>query len=201
MLAIIALFSSCTVDETYEFNDDLSGRYNLEIDYSGLLALMGDEEDMGLPEDESVDETMDIIEKSEGISNSSFSMEDGKGRLAFDFDKVESIQEIGGEAGQIFAGLIGLNLQPKGKKLGVDLSPGDSAAEAMTEYADEAGDIDDSYDEMFSINTHLVFKRPIKKFKSDIATYDKASNTVTFKYNMSDLTNPDVNWTASIKFK
>lgn len=88
------IFISCTVQENFQFNKDLSGHYSFQFDYSALLEFdtagtANDEMDKGYIEME------DELKNIEGLSNIIVlsNNEEGKVIVSYDFDNLEALNK------------------------------------------------------------------------------------------------------------
>lgn len=92
--SLLFLISSCTIKEEFHFNEDFSGYYSFDFDYSALLALdtsgsAGEEMSKGY------DEMEEELKKIDGISNIIIVSDDvlGKVLVAYDFASIDAINK------------------------------------------------------------------------------------------------------------
>ena len=95
-LSILSLIfiSSCTIRENFDFNDDFSGHYSFQFDYSALLELdssgsASSELDKGYLEME------DELKKIEGITNIIIISDNESGNVlvSYDFNSIEDLNK------------------------------------------------------------------------------------------------------------
>lgn len=91
---IILIFYSCTVQEDFQFNKDLSGHYSFKFDYSAIL-----EFDTSGVADKEMDkgyiEMEDELKKIEGISNIVILSDNEKGTVlvSYDFATIDALNQ------------------------------------------------------------------------------------------------------------
>ena len=93
---LLSLFTSCTITQGYEFNEDFSGVSYIEIDASAMMSLMGDGDEVSDPFSEAmdsinIDSLIEATNAKPGIQNASMQNENGVFRFSYDFDNLESL--------------------------------------------------------------------------------------------------------------
>lgn len=95
LLAAIAVFTSCTLEQTYTFNEDFSGTYIMNFDISQMAAFSTEDgqEAGDLFEDFNQDSLRDLYRNMKGISNVEIKTTENVINLKYDFDNLENLNQ------------------------------------------------------------------------------------------------------------
>jgi len=194
ILSFAILFaSSCTLRQSYTFNQDLSGTYELSIDMSAMAALAGGEDG----EEDVVGETMkslniDSIQEAmniqPGISNAVMKEEGMILSFSYNFSNVEvlntSLKDM--DLGSALSGKEKKNsetpsFEVKGKKLKYN-SPeldSDSEKDGLEGMEGMGG--------MMKYEVSFKFAQEVKKIKGENATLSYDKKTVVLESNLEEM--------------
>ena len=92
--SLLFLISSCTIEEEFHFNEDFSGNYSFQFDYSALLAL-DTSGTAGVELSKGYDEMEEELKKIDGISNILIKSDEvvGKVSVSYDFSSIDAINK------------------------------------------------------------------------------------------------------------
>ncbi|MBL7943855.1 MAG: hypothetical protein JNM00_13870 [Flavobacteriales bacterium] len=192
-LLVAAIFSSCTLTVNVDFQKDMSGKYNMKLDMAQIMAMGGDTTEADLGEDD-LDQLKISLESTPGISGVSTSFDPaGYFEITYNFDGISSLNTaLKSDSEGTNPGLMSLAM--KGKKLTIDMTPGDELKN------DDSGSMEGMGD-MFTMNFNMKFDRPVKSVKSSIGVFNKEENTIAFSLTLSDLADSKKNWKTQVTFK
>ena len=192
-LLVAAIFSSCTLTVNVDFQKDMSGKYNMKLDMAQIMAMGGDSTEADLGEDD-LDQLKISLESTPGISGVSTSFDPaGYFEITYNFDGISSLNTaLKSDSEGTNPGLMSLAM--KGKKLTIDMTPGDELKN------DDSGSMEGMGD-MFTMNFNMKFDRPVKSVKSSIGVFNKEENTIAFSLTLSDLADSKKNWKTQVTFK
>ncbi|MFK7756227.1 MAG: hypothetical protein AB8B53_04765 [Flavobacteriales bacterium] len=202
---IVLIWASCTLDESFHFNSEWSGRYESTFDISGLTDPLEegvDSESSSTPlEQEKVDELVRKLNSTPGISQASVAqdMEANTLTFAYSFEDIESLNRLNAKD------LLSKEESPLGSMGRWKMKAKGSKKFTMTMEPEEPAQGDNSEEmmqmgEMLQITTKLNFHMPIKKLKSEVAIKGSKSNQIIIIYTMADLWDQDKNWDVNVKF-
>lgn len=185
-LVIAVIFYSCTVQEDFHFNKDLSGHYSFKFDYSAILEFdtsgtANREMDKGYIEME------DELKKIEGISNIIILSDKERGTVlvSYDFANIEALNQANyNKETDRYDKLFSVD----GKKVAFR----SDFANQLQEYEDEDMNSDDllsSVESMLDYKMTFTFENKIKVLKqNNFEQHDDYS--LTFKLDSAGLVNP-----------
>lgn len=92
--SLLFLISSCTIEEEFHFNEDFSGNYSFQFDYSALLAL-DTSGTAGVELSKGYDEMEEELKKIDGITNILIKSDEvvGKVSVSYDFSSIDAINK------------------------------------------------------------------------------------------------------------
>ena len=198
----LLLFSSCTVQQHYHFNEDMSGNYTVEIDVAGMMAMMGNESSIdALLGEINIDSLKDEMNKLEGISGAKIEELNGNIIVGYLFEDIVSLNAslAGQDLGAYLGGTAGEEVEnahitfvKKGKKLyysAPQLDKGlledDEASMGM---------------EMVKWNVKISCASGIKKVKSEDFSLS-GNDYIELSTSLTDIINGDVSVQAMMKLR
>lgn len=220
-LAIVATFiaTSCTIEHTVDFNEDMSGNNSFSMDMSEMLTMV-----KALQTDSTKDATASLFgdynmeeemadfqnefEESEGLSNLKTvdDIENGIFGFSFDFDNVKAITKGMSKTGDsknkenkntddlFVVGKNSLKVNYSTSELKGLLGDGDKEETEKTEEDLMAG---------FSMGDYaltLNFPFPIKKIDNDLYLVSEDRKSVSFVIPLEDITDNTLNLNALIEW-
>lgn len=185
LAALLGFFSSCTITQAYEFNEDFSGTTYIEIDASAMMALMGDEDGVADPFKEALDSmnTDSILEATNaqpGIQNASLQNQNGVFRFSYDFDNLKSLNTMT-ESENVTDYLGGSGrksgttdrFSQKGNKFRYVVPPIESLEDSVLASMEGMSD-------MMKYQLKMTFSKPVNKFSNQDYTSTADQKTITF---------------------
>ena len=170
----IFIASSCTITQKFDFNEDFSGTYMLEIDMSSMMSLMGDEmagEDStaeeSSDEEKDMEELVENLKGMDGISDVVYENDEKMGRymISYKFRDIDVLNLSMATAGMTkdMARDDHIFFTQKGSKLIYTIPNLNEGDDAPT--ADLAG-MDDMMMDMMKYKLEFSFAGGVKKAKS-----------------------------------
>ncbi len=194
------LLTGCTIEQQYEFEEDFSGKYGLQIDLSSVYALMGDSAESASPLAEvNVDSMIMELNKLEGISGAMISEKEGMLDLTYQFSSMETLNKT--MVDQNMNNLINDSasmkqsspqFSKKGKSIyyhweGFDKATVDSWEEFK------------GMEEMIRYKLTMRFPRPIKKIDNKSATLSADNKTLTIEGSLMDFIQNKIDLNMKVK--
>jgi len=206
------VFTSCTLEQHINFNDDYSGRYEFTMDFSAMKGFMDaaaeeeGEAPQSLTEDMNVDSVVQALNSAPGLSNAVVSEENGKLVIGYDFANVETLNMVmqemdmtsmlssasGGKANMDADGAGKSSIERNGKKISFEMAD-----------LKDAGDADElqGMGSMMNFNVQMTFPDEIKKVKNKNAIVSGDGKTVTVSANFEELLSGAVSPSMTVKLK
>lgn len=208
-LSILALLSSCTIQENIHFNADFSGTYKIKVDMSALMefgAAMADSTEEAPQTAMFTQEQLDSIALEmtavKGLTNFNISEENYVLNMSMDFadvnvfadmDLMSSMSEETAKPAKPRFEVSGKNLIYNFDADYIKNAMGQGETGAEGEAEDDMG-----MNEMFNFQTVLTFDKPVSKVKSKIGEYNADSKEVVFNYNLKQAIEESKDWTTTI---
>ena len=180
ILPILFLASSCTIKQEIEIRTDQSGSMAYTIDMSSMMALVGDDTSStdgggSLLDDPEFQQSLDELQKTDGITKVMAEEDEDKGiyRFGFDFRDVDilntSMASTDMTTDNVAPDHRYVTIKKRGRLVHFELPQADSEdLEGVKEMGDEMAN-------MMRYNLILKFERPIKKVKTKLE-YSKSSD-------------------------
>jgi hypothetical protein len=188
------ILSSCSLSVNLKFNKEMGGDYAMKVDMSSLMAMGGDSAAPAIKE-EDFDKMKAALAATQGISDVK-SQYDSKGvlEISYKFNNLSALNTAMTQNDSEEAGTPGLmKLSMKGTKLLIDMTPDEALSKDQSTM--------EGMGEMFTINYSMAFDRPVKKVKSTVATYDKATNTISCSLTLKDFLDKRKKWKTEVSFQ
>lgn len=207
ILSSIILLASCTLQQTYDFNDDFGGKCTTVLDMSAMIELAGEEagEDAGLGE-LNLDSLSLVMNMNPGISNSTCTVDNGRYEVAYDFDNLDAINNMESEQGSnpLFeAGGVAMTGETpfvlSGKKFTFTMP--DFSEELKKEYGGEDMEDMEGMEGMFNYEIVFKFPRQIKKIDNDNYVISSNGKEATLSTDIGNLMSGDVPVSMTVRFK
>jgi hypothetical protein len=197
----VAAFTSCTMDQEVHFHDNFSGDYQMKFDMSDLMPVLEDSVQFdSIFSNDNMLALQKRYESIEGISNPGVTFTDGVFLSKFSFADMTALNkaikdEEGDKKGSFFSYKLAKNAMI------VDIDPEGIAKMNEDSKTKENLDTDGAGGDLFKFKAKLKFDKPIKSVKGKLATFDAATNTVSFDFNITDVKEKSKKFKTIVKFK
>ncbi len=194
-------FASCTVEQEVHFKDDFSGDYQVKIDLTDLIPALPDSARIDTVfSKKNLSELQERYQNIEGISNSNVTYNDGVYLSKFSFADMMAFKkaltdEDGDKEGSFFVYKLAKN------SMIIEIDPDGLAKLNKENKSKEALGQDGGAADLFKLKAKVKFDKPIKSVKGKMATFDSATNTISFDFNIADVKEKAKKFKTVVKFR
>jgi hypothetical protein len=193
IIAIVALglfLVSCNASQKVQFNKNWSGSAETEVDFAGMYAMIGEEEQVDLLTDSVNQIKLEQLKNTAGISNvKATSPVKSKLIVSYDFKDVQALNASGNllygkteDANFTYFEVL------NDKELQFNFPPQEEGA-------------DMGMGDQFIFNLEISSKRKIKEVESLCEEINKDENSIKLNTNLAKLSDPNACKSIKIKFK
>jgi hypothetical protein len=198
---VLAVFTSCTIDQEVHFHENFSGDYQMKFDMSDLMPVLEDSVRFdSVFSKENMSTLQNRYENIEGISNPTVTFSDGVFLSKFSFADMTALNKAikddeGDKQGSFFSYKLSKNAMI------VDIDPEGLTKLNQDSKNKESLDPDGAAGDLFKFKAKIKFDKPIKSVKGKLAAFDAATNSISFDFNIADVKEKSKKFKTVVKFK
>lgn len=201
LLAILLIATSCTIKQEYVFDENFSGKYNVEIDMSTMASMFG-EEAPSMIDSIDTDSIIDACNALDGISNTFIREEPGTAtmNIGYDFADLNSMNQA--QESSDLTGALGETISVKASGDELFSLKGKKLRYAPPIMSAQETDQQQEMESMWGMVRYEVvmrFDQPIKKVTNERWTISSDKKTMKLEIGFDELLE-GVNGAGEIRF-